>query len=272
MNYIRTIISAENEMKYIKLQLAESRGYIDKIIVCEFNITHTGLLRDVFFDRYLEGGYFTEEEKKRILFLPGYLDSVKLTMENKNHHYIEQAFRTYFLKKVSLKLNDVLFCLDADEIIFRRSYPELLKLFSNPLKNPNVQLPMYQFFYRPDYLWSDLIFRSPVACRYRRVILKNQPMLRDDGKEYFKTPVGCHFSWNLTVSEMVEKLKNYAHANDYGHLADEKILKDAVKNKKYPFEPERPFTIKTVDCHTNPEYYPDCFEEFYSEFEYLLLD
>lgn len=272
MNYIRTIVSAENEMKYIKLQLAESKDYIDKIIVCEFNITHTGLPREYIFEKYLSSDYFSEEEKRRLLYLPGDLDVKKLRSESDDDHYIEQVFRTYFLKKVPFKLNDVLFCLDADEIVFRRFYPELLELFSNPLRNPNVQLPMYQFFYRPDYLWSDLIIRNPVACRYRRVFLKQLPMIRDNGKDYLKKTVGCHFSWNLTIDEMIDKLKNYAHSSDYGHLANATILKNAVKNKKYPFEPDRSFTIKTVDYRSHPEYYPDCFGKYYSEFEYLLMD
>lgn len=273
MVYIRTIISADNEIKYVKLQLAESKGYVDKIIVCEFNITHTGLSRDFIFEKFMNDGTFSAAELDRIIYLKGVLDADELKAESKgNEHYIEQIFRGYFLKNMKLKLNDIVFCLDADEIVFRRSYPGILGLFKNPLANPNVQLPMYQFFYRPDYLWKNLVFRNPIVCRVRKEYFKKLPRLRDTGKDYLKEMVGCHFSWQLTIDEMIDKLRNYAHAKDYGHLAKRDVLADAVKNKKYPFEPDREFVIEEVNCIKNKEYYPDTFADFYEDFKYLLED
>jgi len=65
--YFKTIFSSPNEIKYLKLNLKESFDYIDRFIVCEYNRTHVGTERDLFFENYR--GQFTEDENKKILYI-----------------------------------------------------------------------------------------------------------------------------------------------------------------------------------------------------------
>ena len=239
--YLRTIVSASNEIKYIKMQLVESRGYVDNIIVCEFDCTHSGEERDFIFEQYLQDGTFTEEEKRRIIYIQGRVrNKVKKTENNSKYlHQNEKLFRGYFAHQVDLHWNDIVIAVDADEIIFRRKYLKILSLYDRNA-SPVIRLKLYQFYYKPTYLWENLIFESSVVCRVKHNIFRYPAQWRDEGK-YIDEVVGCHFSWQLTIDEMIKKLHSYAHAADYAYLANYKILKDAVENKKYPFDKSREF-------------------------------
>ena len=69
---------------------------------------------------------------------------------------------------------------------------------------------------------------------------------RDNGVLY-KDFAGCHFSWCMPVNSLIQKLKTYAHAPRYRHLAKKEILEDAINNKKYPFDPNRRFDIEVLN-------------------------
>lgn len=268
--YLRTIVSAPNEIKYIKLHLSESKGYVDYVIVCEFNRSHTGEKRDFIFHKYLEDDTFSEEEKERIIYIPGRVDTkVKYSKDDsKILHKNEKLFRGWFARQIRFGLNDIIIAVDADEIIFRRGYSKILPLFDDVSENPIVQLKLYQFFYRPNYLWEDKIILAPTICRYKKHLFHYPAQWRNEGKVYDEV-VGCHFSWFLTVEEMIKKLNTYAHAADYSHLSKESILRDAVENKKYPFDTSVDFNIREVNYYDNPEYYPETYGMYVEQFSYL---
>lgn len=270
MIYLKTIISAENEIKYIKLQLRESDGYVDKLIVCEFDHTHIGTERDFIFQRYLEDNTFSGDEKERIIYIQGHVGKkIKRTTDNATlMHRNERLFRGYFARHCSLQPNDVIISVDADEIIFRRCYDDILSLFEDKKANPIIQLQLYQFFYKPTYLWTNLIITAPTVCRVKANRFKRYPAQWRQEGEVLDMMVGCHFSWCLTIDEMVYKLRTYAHAADYGYLADRAILEDAIRNKNYPFDESVDFQIREVNHKDNPEYYPDTYDE--KEFACLL--
>jgi len=86
---------------------------------------------------------------------------------------------------------------------------------------------------------------------------------------YNKT-VGCHFSWCLTIDEMLTKLQSYAHSYDYSHLAQRELLEDAIQKRTYPFDPNVDFQIRKLDIQSDREYYPHKIYEMLDEFEYLI--
>lgn len=269
MVYLRTIISSNNEIKYIKLQLRESKDYVDKLIVCEFNCTHTGTEREFIFRKFLEDDTFLKEERERIIYIQGDVrGKIKsATNDSRLMHKNEQLFRGYFVKHCQLDPNDIIISVDADEIIFRRCYSDILRPFIDKKANPIIQLQLYQFFYKPTYLWKNKIITAPTVCRVKVNRFRYPAQWRNEG-EVLKRMAGCHFSWCLTIDEMIHKLHTYAHAADYGHLAHREILEAAVREKKYPFDESVDFQIAEVNCKENPEYYPDSYDE--EEFAYLL--
>lgn len=269
--YLKIIFSAVNEVKYIKMSLKESEGYVDKIIVTECNRTHTGLPKELLFQDILNGASFTEEEKKRIIYVPGDLthtikENVKTSAEM---HWNETLIRGYFVKEVKeIRPWDIIVSVDADEIIYHRYWPTILGYFKWYKVNPALFLELHTFFYKPTWLWEDCGFRAPTACRKLRYWRKYPANWRYDGKK-LGYPVGGHFSWQLTVDEMVNKLKSYAHSAEYVHLAEPEILRKAINEKRYPFDENKPFHIRELDIQKDKDFYPDDMEEYISRFQYL---
>jgi len=272
MIYLKTIFSAPNEIKYLKLNLSESFDYIDKFIICEFNRTHIGTPRELIFDRYLEK--FTEEEKKKILYVGADMSGMVVDARNDSnlaHQVNERIIRGYFASQLDLNDEDIVFSVDADEIIFKECYEPIISRLNRthwPFSR-SIKLPMYQFFYRINYLWENLIFTHAIACKAVAFKKKYPSHWRDRGKNYPEI-VGCHFSWCLTIDEMIQKLNMYAHHHDYSHLAKKEILEEAIKKKTYPFDPDRDFRIKVLDISKDKMYYPKSIYNMLNEFEQLI--
>lgn len=272
--YLKIIFSSLNELKYIKMSLQESKGYADYIIVTECNRSHTGNEHEFLFSDILEKtDTFSEEEKKRLIYVKGDLtNKVYINASCKEEmHANETLIRGFFVKQMKLKPWDIIVAVDADEIIYRRYWPEILSYFKWYNINPALFLELNTFFYRPTWLWEDCGFRAPTACRVWRYWYKYPANWRYDGKKLGHT-VGGHFSWQLTTDEMISKLKNYAHSAEYGHLAEKKILKEAVRTRKYPFDPTVSFTIRELNIQKDEEFYPDGMENYIGWFDYLVKE
>lgn len=269
MIYLKTIFSAPNEIKYIKLNLKESYNYIDKLIICEFNMTHTGISRELIFNNFIDE--FTDEEKRKIIYIGADISKEAVLAQDDINlaHKNEQLIRGYFAKEITLGNNDIIFSVDADEVIFGAYYKEIIDYLNKWPWRKIILLPMYQYFYRINYLWGNMIFKSAIACKasYYKDVYPAQ--WRDAGKPYKKV-VGCHFSWCLTIDEMLQKLQSYAHSGDYGHLAKRDVLEAAVRDKTYPFEPERDFNIKVLDIYKDKQYYPRRIFDMIDEFKELI--
>lgn len=272
MIYLRTIFSAANEIKFIKLNLKESWNYVDKFIVCEYNYTHTGEKRDLIFNNYKD--QFSDEEWKKILYLGiDISDEIVYAKDNrelslKNNH----IFLGNFVKHVDLDDEDIVFALDADEIISSQYYSDIITRLRRskwPWQTKAIALPIRVFFYKINYLWEGKKYIAPIACKAKVYKNKYPGHWRYKGKLY-PTYVGCHFSWCLSVDEMMKKLKVYAHQSEYGHFVKKEILEDAIKNKKYPFDPAVDFKIKVLDIYTDREYYPKSIYGMLDEFKDLI--
>jgi len=268
MIYLKTIFSAPNEVKFLKLQLKEAFPYIEKFFVCEFNRTHTGQTRELIFNNFLN--QFTEEEINKIIYIGADIskESVDAINNNKLAHNNEQLIRGYFAGQINLKDEDIIFSVDADEIIFGYQYPRIMAKLG--FFTPAIKLQLHQFFYRINYLWENNNFIAPTVCKAKYYKKKYPGQWRYNGKLYPEI-AGCHFSWCLTIEEMIKKLNTYAHQYEYGHLAKREILEDAIKNKKYPFDPKVDFRIKVLDINKDREYYPSAIYTMMDEFKELIV-
>ena len=54
MIYLKTYFYAPHEIDYIYLNLCESYDFIDKFIVCEYNVYHTGREKEDIFEDWLK--------------------------------------------------------------------------------------------------------------------------------------------------------------------------------------------------------------------------
>lgn len=267
--YFRTIFYAPHEIKFIKMNLYECYPYIDKFIIVEGNRTHVGEPREFIFEEYIDE--IPQELRDKILYIPAdvALQTVNCTQSNDGTqmHKNEDVLWDCFEEHLSLSDDDIIIAADSDEVIFRHMYPIILRLLKRT--EPFV-LPLHQLFYRMHYLWENLTFLAPVASYASYYLRKPRPhRWRYEGRR-FPFMAGCHFSWQLTIDEMIFKLQTYAHKDIYGHFAVPEILEQAVRDKTYPFDPDRDFRIKELDPDIDRAYYPRSFYAFRDDFRHLL--
>tara|TARA_R110002060_G_scaffold4985_12_gene7753 strand:- start:279 stop:1061 length:783 start_codon:yes stop_codon:yes gene_type:complete len=247
MVYLKTYFYVEHEIKFLVANLLESYEHIDKFIICEFNRTHTGMPRHMIGWDVIKD-YFPKDKVDKVLYLP--LDISHLTIEaydNEDmiHARNEPVMRSVFMKAIEFSDDDFIVSVDADEIIYSDSYPEIIEFVNS---NGPCQLNLHQFFYKMTYLWKDKDFIAPTALQYKHFKDRFPCNLRYEGV-IFPKKAGCHFSWCMSPKEMVYKLHTYSHPR-YRHLADENILEKAIRDKKYPFD-DTDFNIEEIEITSN---------------------
>lgn len=256
MIYLKTYFYVEHEIKFLKMNLEESYDYIDKFIICEFNRTHTGMPRK-FLNKDEIIKTLPQDKIDKVLYLQ--CDISKMTVEAYNneqaiHSINEPVMRSAFMKLVDIKDEDIVISVDADEIIYRDSYKEIL---SGVEKENCIKINLNQFFYKINYLWENKDFIAPTAAKYK-VFKNNFPCnWRYQGK-LLDGKHGCHFSWCMTPEEMIYKLNTYSHPR-YRNCANKKLLEDSIKNKIYPFDKKVEFKIKELP--RNHIIMPKCLRE-----------
>lgn len=254
MRYLKTYFSASHEMKFLRLNYLESKGHVDRFIICEFNRTHTGAERELIWQE-LKNDYFSEEELKDIIYIGA--DISKYTTHSMTDgniiHRNERYMRGYFVREVDLRGSDVVISVDADEVIFGPSYEEIVPKLS--FFKRGYQVNLRRFMYKINYHWIDEPFVAPMICRADYYWGRFPSQWRYDGAVYPGTH-GCHFSWCMSVPEMVDKMKRFSHAQDYPELADPAKMQEAVDRRTYPFEPDRRFKIETVDLFKQRDLFP----------------
>jgi hypothetical protein len=254
------------------MNLLESQGIVENRLVVEHNYTHTGLPKPFHLEELLS---VARDEFKLDDFKYFKVDLANSIRKNartsEELHFNERLMRSSFTKLINVTQSDIVFAVDADEIIYREAYSKIIDFYrKKSFSFRTFRLPMYQFYYKMNYLWSNFEFKSAVAGK-KIQLGRRHVQWRDKGRE-FNEMAGCHFSWQLTIPEMIEKLQNYSHSFDYRHLANNQILEGAVRNKTYPFDPEREFRIKELKRDELLKIVPVSFLELENKLEYLLGD
>tara|TARA_Y100000816_G_scaffold292492_1_gene288076 strand:+ start:2750 stop:3568 length:819 start_codon:yes stop_codon:yes gene_type:complete len=262
MIYIKTYCYSKHELPFIIAQLEESKDYVDKLCIYEYNYTHTGQKKEYEIEKVLD-------QIPKHLIEKLYYKKVDLTDYNVNsyedeslcHRINEPIQRNWFYNDENIILNDydIILDIDCDEIIYSNKYPLLIKELM--FKKHPLSIKLNQFFFKSNYLWKDCNFSSPSIYFYGHV--KNIPskIKNLNIKNLRDLPLktdsiyGCHMSWVMPIENMVEKCYKTAHTR-YRHLADPNILKNAIEEKKYIFDLNRPFNIEELkyEDHRIPKY------------------
>jgi beta-1,4-mannosyl-glycoprotein beta-1,4-N-acetylglucosaminyltransferase len=259
--YFKTIVSSIHEYPYVRMNIEELLQHVDFFLVTEANVTHTGDEREYeFLDRYqteLEG-----ISKKIKCVRMNLRDDCTFSITDPDIlHSNEQKIRDGFRKSIELRKNDIVISCDADEVLFRRRVKSLLaRIRSSPLAKNSYRLRLHQVIYRLDYLWKDCNFQGPIICRAGYFMAQEKPQWRYEGsRTYLKS--GTHFSWVMPVDDMVKKISRYSHRVENSKFASRAILRNAVEEKKYIFEPDRKFSI-AVNYNFKEKCYPSSLEKY----------
>jgi hypothetical protein len=252
MRYIKTYCYADYELDYIKAQLIASENEIDCVVVYEYDVTHRGEPKPFRLAPLIKN--IDPVLRKRLEYRPVSIKNIAINTQDSSviHKINEPIQRSFFYNDdfFSLEDNDFIIDCDVDEIIYNSKYRKIRNL-SRVIGRP-MSLPLNTFFYKKNYLWTNLKFISPTAYHYYQV--KNPVTILDNGFEIkhrrdlkirFPIKCGAHMSWNMPVESMILKLKSYSHP-EYEKYANIDILQKAVDEKKYIFDVSRKFKIKEL--------------------------
>jgi len=253
MKYIKTYCYAEHEIDFIKAQLIQSDGYVDYVVVYEYDVTHVGDPKPFRLESLIKK--LDKNLSKRLIYRPVSVKHLcKQTKESKVVHELNEAVqRSYFFNDQFFNLNDedIIIDCDVDEIIYAHRFKELF-LFQRIIGMP-VSIKLNQFFFKPTYLWTDAKFSSPTLYKFSWVkkpkyIVDNAFKVCHRRDLHIKYPriCGAHMSWIMPVSSMIQKLNSYSHP-EYQKFADTEILTNAIKNKEYIFDKDRDFNIEELN-------------------------
>ena len=69
---------------------------------------------------------------------------------------------------------------------------------------------------------------------------------------------------------MLKKIESFGHHYDYQHLAQREILEKAIRDRTYPFDPDRDFNIEVLDLSESRYYLPESIFTMMDEFTSLI--
>jgi len=253
MIYLKSYCYNKHELVFVIANLMEGYDYIDKLLLYEYNFTHTGIPKNY-------------ELESLITLIPKHLQSKLYYKKVDITNYVEYAYENGPLiheinepiqrswafndPNITFKDDDIIIDIDIDEIIYQSSYIPLIKELEE--KNRPLSIKMNQFFYKNNYLWTDLIFTSPAIYKYNMTgskIIKGLKIKNFRDVEIKTSKIyGCHMSWVMPVDYMLKKLHSYSHP-EYRHFCDKKILEKAIEDKKYVFNLNRPFNIQELNIN-----------------------
>ena len=253
--FLKSYCYNQHELAFVIANLREGYKYIDKLILYEYNYTHTGVEKDYRLEKVLH--HIPGELREK-------LDYKKIDLKNYNiyayknepgnpkiHRHNEPIQRSWLFndKDYQLEDDDIIIDHDIDEIIYENSYPILIEELKR--KKRPLSIKLNQFFFKNNYLWKDIMFSSPTIYNYRMVKKINKKIkglkiqnLRDLPHKTDRI-YGCHMSWVMPVDYMITKLHSYSHP-EYRSFADKEKLQRAIDEKKYIFDLKRPFNIEEL--------------------------
>ena len=257
MIYLKSYCYSQHELPFVIANLTEGYDYIEKLTLYEYNYTHTGVKKNYEMEKVLH--LIPEHLKDKLYYkkvdITNYVEYA-YTNGPLIHNVNEPIQRSWLFNddQFHLQDNDIIIDHDIDEIIYKSSYPILIKEL-NQKKHP-LGIRLHQFYFKHNYLWTNCNFSSPTIYKYSMVKNHNRKIknlsiknLRDLPSVYkTKSVYGCHMSWVMPVDYMINKLHSYSHP-EYRKFADKDTLTKAIQDKIYIFDLNRKFTIDELDIH-----------------------
>ena len=234
--------------------------FVDKFVIVESNLTHTGNLKEFKFDINK-----FEKFKNKIKYFPIknlIIDhNLKLKKNWSKHHLIDQSIRNLISDYITdASDEDWIIISDIDEL----PNPNVIQNFDKRKKYAFFEQELFYYKFNlkcvsePRWYGSRLCvkkyLKSPQWLRNLRV--RNQESLFNKifNNQQILKKGGWHFSSVKKPSEIITKMKSFAH-NELvkKYMLDENYIIDKIKSRKDIFE--RNIILEKVDLKDNfPEY------------------
>jgi hypothetical protein len=254
MIYLKTLFTAKSELIYVLGQILELRSVVDRFIIVEPAFTHTGIPRKLIGIDFILASL--GDLSKRVDYLP-LINKESVTPaggSEEKAHQNERITRGAFIDHINLKGSDIVISTDGDEVLYAEAVLKLINSTSfrlNPFAARTLRL--HQFMYRDDLLAAGHKFYGPTLVKARRELLKGGYQNWRYLGNSVEDAAGCHFSWCMPISDLVTKVKTFAHGPSY-YRSDEEALKRIemdIQSRQYSFR-ESPIALKDVDSENFP--------------------
>jgi beta-1,4-mannosyl-glycoprotein beta-1,4-N-acetylglucosaminyltransferase len=255
----------------LELRLNTLNNFVDKFIIVEADITHTGKAKKLKFDINK-----FEKFKHKIDYHP--LQNLKVDKNLKlkknwsKHHLVDQSIRNSIANYINdASDDDWIIISDIDEI----PNPNQFKFFDKKKKFGffEQELFCYKFnlknFSEPHWFGSRICvkkyLKSPQWLRNFKIKSNDSFFKNFFNSRHILKAGGWHFSSIKKPSEIITKLKSFAHTElVMDHMLDESFIKKKIDSQEDIFD--RKITLKKIEINQKfPQYLlenPKKFKDF----------
>ena len=192
-----------NEFELLSVRLAEHDPFVDFFILVQGDRTHSGLKKELLFTK--NDPRFSQYAHKIIVV------NISLEANPKSAWDNESFQRQAIFTSAHFQPDDILFLSDVDELISRDHWPYLLKRMEKELVI-GVWLQMFYYFVNlelKDHPWA------MAKMIKAKVFLENSVLGNElrcaPASVVTPFPCGWHFSYLMSVDQIIEKIKAYGH-------------------------------------------------------------
>ena len=252
-----------NELKMLKFRLDYLYNIVDKFILVECTLTHSGNTKELY---YNNNKHLFEKYNDKIIHiivedLPTRANAENAWVrENMHRACIERG-----LMQIDLDDNDILCICDLDEISDRKT----LKIIKNMPNLENIAYALEQdnYRYNINYISDKKWYHTKIInyYTYKNIFNKDLNVIRllhYSGRPYkIIKNGGWHFSYFGDVKFIKNKLLNFSHQefNTEKYINDDRILKYMKEGKDLH---DDNITYNYIDVKDN-QYLPENFEDLF---------
>lgn len=262
-----------NEIELLQIRLELLYNYVDKFVIVEANLTHSGNHKSFI---YKDNIQLFEKYKDKITYIPVSLDKTELTIAevdkydpNNGSWILENQQRNAIIYGLNdAELNDVVLIGDLDEI---PSIEVLQYLREHPLSAPMSLIQLFHYYYMNcQNIGYDRNWNGTVVVPYDPNTFMMPQYYRDYRNTFNRIDNGgWHFSYLGGVDRIKSKIESFAHTElNKDQFKDKDWLEFSINNGMDIFN--RPgVSYRYVPEHEYPEYlrkiftiYPQLIKKF----------
>jgi beta-1,4-mannosyl-glycoprotein beta-1,4-N-acetylglucosaminyltransferase len=251
-----------NELDLLEIRLNTHNDYVDKFIITESTVTHTGNDKPLFF---LENrNLFKKFDDKIIhIIIDKKTDEENIIEEtfvkDKFHQNIVQLRdtfqRMYFLKKLQFNDDDIILILDIDEMVdFRKKIDfDLNKINMLILKNYYYYLNNESSYISDGGLYSTYKILKPFVENNNFMNIRSWSKHNTDKIKCTSDTVGWHFSFMGGLDRIKYKIESWSHPEYNTPNIKEDVNKHILNNTDIFNRKDHYYKLKSLD-ETFPDY------------------
>ena len=229
-----------NEFDLLSVRLAEHNPFVDYFILVQADRTHSGTEKELLFSK--EDPRFQDYAHKIIVV------NAKLDPNPKSAWDNESAQRQAIFSATSFHSEDIVYLSDVDEIISRKHWPYLLERMKGELL-VGVWLKMFYYFVNlelVDHPWA------MAKLLKAKVFLENEisgnEIRCSPAAVITPFPCGGHFSYLMSVEQIIEKIKAYGHQeNNTKEFTEPRKIQSALLKREDIFGRNLKFKRVPID-------------------------